>query len=105
MEESKPMDAGELFVGMYDALMTFGVVFSNAGILTREQLADACALSIQHIRTQRAAEGKPPSPAREMALDTMRRLFSATVIEGGRGRAGLVPIDGDKSDKPPPTAA
>jgi hypothetical protein len=104
-EQSKPLDAGELFIGMCDALMTFGVVFANAGIFTREQLAEECARSIQHIRTQRALQGLPPSAAREMALDMMRRLFSATVIPGGCGRVGLIPIQGGKADDGSPPGA
>jgi hypothetical protein len=64
------MDAGQLFIGICNALMTFGVVFANAGIFTREQLADECARSIQQIRTQRAAQGEPPiSQAREHCVE------------------------------------
>jgi hypothetical protein len=104
MEEQEPippMNAGELFMGLCDALVTFGVVFANAGLVTREEIAAMCVRSLDQIRLQEQLEGREPSQARMFALENLRRVFSYTVMEGGRGAAGLVAIDGGKVDEPP----
>ena len=99
------LDVGEFNLGVLDALMMLGVAFCNAGVLTRDEIAQAARFALdQQSRQSRRTD------SRRLPLETLLKVFSAPVMEGGQGRPSLVPIAGGKADdpdndKPPRSAA
>lgn len=87
--------AGELITGMLDVLVAFGVVLANRGLIERADIADAMGRCLEQL-TRHPVN----TPARRYPIETMRAIFSIPVTAGGRGRAGLVPIDGGKASAP-----
>lgn len=86
-----PNDRDELLIGIMDALFGLGVALSNAGLVTREQIAAAMVNVVQQQRTQNA------TPASTYAARLMAHLFSAQVITDPLKRFGVV--DGGKVDE------
>jgi len=91
-------DQADLVTGVLDALRTFGVLLANGGLVERAAIADAMARSLDQLTRQPIN-----TPARRFALEAMHAVFAAPVMEGGRGRAGLVSIDGGRKDPPDDT--
>ncbi|HLJ21021.1 MAG TPA: hypothetical protein VKU84_12515 [Stellaceae bacterium] len=86
---------GEFMTGTMDLLMTLGVALANAGLIERQAIADAIGRSLDQLTRQSIS-----TPARRYPMEVMRAIFSAPLMEGGRGAAGLVPIEGGKKDPP-----
>jgi hypothetical protein len=84
-------DVRELVIGVLDVMMALGATLANRGLLTREEIADLMGRMRDHL--ERSGEDHP---SRLFPLETMERLFSAPVMQGGRGPASLVPIKGGK---------
>src|SRR5947209_2707527 len=90
---------GEVISGVLDVMLAFGCALAERGLLERHEIA----AEMQKVVQQQLRQDGQPSP-RQYAPDSLRRFFSAQVRPGGRGAAGLVPIEGGKND-PPPSAA
>ncbi len=97
-DDRKPV---EFLTGVLDVILMFGCILDEAGIISRANFSRTCSQALDQMRRQDAAAGSQPNIARSYPLQVLEHFFSATVIEGGRGRAGLVPIDGGRSDEPP----
>ncbi len=88
---------GQLLSGVMDVLVAFGCTLANAGLLERADIADNMRRMIE--QQLRQDSGLPS--ARQFPAEALRKFFAAPVMEGGRGRAGLVPLDGGRHDDPP----
>ena len=88
---------GQFVSGMLDALIGIGVALANAGLLDRWEIAETMRIVIE----QQMRRDAGPRPAAQFAPEALRKFFTAPVMEGGRGRAGLVPLDGGRHDDPP----
>lgn len=89
--------ADELFIGLCDAMIAFGVALANRGLLTREEIADMMRIVGEQ---QRRHEGYHPS--RSVAADALRDFFSRPVAPG-HGTAQLYSIQGGKLSEPSPS--
>ncbi len=86
----------QILCGAADAIVGIGVVLANAGIVTREQLAEAMA----EVKRQQAA--RYGEDAYRAYIPEMVRQFFALPLVGTRN-FGV--IDGGNDDPPPPRAA
>lgn len=91
-----PHDVRELVLGVLDVMMTLGVGLANRGLVSREELARMCVVALDQQRRQPG-----DNQSRRFPLEVMHAVFSAPVMEGGRGRPGLVPIEGGRHDEAP----
>lgn len=89
---------GELVLGTLDVLVAFGVTLANAGLLTRDGIAD-----MMRIVGEQQARQFGDNPSRRWPAETMRAFMSLPVAEG-RGAAKLFVVDGGKPDDPEPAA-
>lgn len=85
-------DGGDLYLGLLDCLLAFGVALANSGVMTRQQIADAMETVI---RQQRRNEGDA-HPGRHLAAETLRQVFSIPVRDG----SPFAIIEGGKPDEP-----
>jgi hypothetical protein len=87
-------DAGEVYLGVIDAIVTIGVTLCAKGLLTRDELAAAFdATALQHHQ-----QGVPHS--RRIAVAALGEFFKIAV----RGERRFEVIDGGRrpEDYPPP---
>ena len=77
---------------------TAGVTLTNAGLLTREQIAET-----MRIVGEQQARQFGDNPSRRLPAQMMRQFMSLPVAEG-RGAAKLFVVDGGKPDDPETSA-
>lgn len=92
---------GTMMTGMLEVLISFGCSLSNAGLLDRADIANEMRRMIEQQLRQDNGVRSP----RQFPAECLERFFSRPVMQGGRGAAGLVAIDGGKSDDDPPSGA
>ena len=88
----------ELVLGMLDVQLAFGVTLTNAGLLTREQIADT-----MRVVGEQQARQFGDNPSRRWPAETMRAFMELPVADG-RGAAKLFVVDGGKPDDPETSA-
>lgn len=82
--EPQPLDHGQLIVGLIDSVVVLAVALTRAGLVTREQLAEA----YREAEAQQAAQIHDGA-ARRLAVQTVGSFFG-TPIRGGRPDLKLV---------------
>jgi len=83
----------ELLLGALDAIVAFGVVLANRGLISRQEIADMMARVLDQQSRQPG-----DNPSRRAAPEVIRDAFSRAVMQGGHGAPGLVAIKGGKDE-------
>jgi hypothetical protein len=92
-----PKELGDLMSGVLDVILAFACELTNVGLLERREIA----MAMQRVLEQQTRRDGGPTPAVQYPAASLLKFFSTPVMENGRGRAGLVAIDGGKDDEPP----
>ena len=85
--------------GTLDVLILFGVTLANAGLIQRGEIVANISMALDQL----TRHGEGNTPARRWMLEALRATFARPVREGGRVAAGLVAIDGGKTEPPSAT--
>jgi hypothetical protein len=88
-------DAADVMMSVLDVVMALGVELANRGLIERTEIARRMDWALDQLSRQPIN-----TPARRYPLEAMRAIFAAPVMQGGRGAAKLVPIDGGKAAPP-----
>ena len=96
-DQAKPDDlAGQMLTGVVEALFAFGVMLTNRGYISRQDLADGFGFQLQQLRQRSAevAKSQAEFTARTAPLVALAEAFSSRIS------TGPIVIQGGKVDPP-----
>jgi hypothetical protein len=74
-------DSASVLVGLLDCIFGLGVALSDAGVVTREELAEAFETMVKQQVAQQKADPQNDPEARLLPTRTLVKLFRANVVQ------------------------